>query len=75
MKQVAYEKDCAIIDLMTKCVDYYSTLDYDEVYKFYMVSSNGIDYIHFTEKGATELARLVSQGVKELDIPISKCVK
>lgn len=75
MKQVAYEKDCAIIDLMTKCLDYYSTFDYDEVYKFYMVSSNGTDYIHFTEKGATELARLVSQGVKELDIPISKCVK
>lgn len=75
MKQVAYEKDCAIIDLMTKCLDYYSTLDYDEVFKFYMVSSNGTDYTHFTEKGAAELAKLVSQGVKELDMPISKYVK
>lgn len=75
MKQVAYEKDCAIIDLMIKCLDYYSTINYDEVFKFYMVSSNGTDYTHFTERGATELAKLVSQGVKELSLPISKYVK
>ncbi|WP_010245276.1 rhamnogalacturonan acetylesterase [Acetivibrio cellulolyticus] len=75
MKQVAYEKNCAIIDLMTKCLDYYATLDYDQVYTFYMVSSNGKDFTHFTETGALEVARLVSNGVKEINVPISKCVK
>jgi len=75
MKQVAMEKNCVIIDLMTKCLNYYSTLDYNKVYTFYMVSSNGTDYTHFTETGAREVARLVAQGVKELNLPISKYVK
>ncbi|WP_010243524.1 SGNH/GDSL hydrolase family protein [Acetivibrio cellulolyticus] len=75
MKQVADEKDCAIIDLMTKTLDYYATLDYNTVYKFYMVSSNGTDYTHFTETGAKEVAKIVSQGVKEINVPISKYVK
>ncbi|WP_010680972.1 SGNH/GDSL hydrolase family protein [Acetivibrio cellulolyticus] len=75
MKQVADEKNCAIIDLMTKSLDYYATLDYNTVYKFYMVSSNGTDYTHFTETGAKEIAEIVSQSVKELNVPISKYVK
>ncbi|NLL07265.1 MAG: carbohydrate-binding protein [Clostridiaceae bacterium] len=75
MKQVAYEKDCAIIDMMTKCLNYYGSLDYNRVYSFYLVSSNGTDYTHFTETGANEVARLVAQGVKEINIPISKYVK
>jgi len=75
MKQVAAEKNCAIIDLMTKCLNYYSTLNYNKVYTFYMVSSNGTDYTHFTDTGAREVARLVAQGVKELNLPISKYVK
>lgn len=75
MKQVADEKDCAIIDMMTRCLNYYRTLDYNRVYTFYLVSSNGTDYTHFTETGAKEVARLVAQGVKEINIPISKYVK
>lgn len=75
MKQVANEKNCAIIDMMTKCLNYYKTLSYNEVYSFYMVSSNGTDYTHFTEKGAKEVARLVAEGVKELNVSISKYVK
>lgn len=75
MKQVADEKDCAIIDMMTKCLNYYNTLDYSKVYSFYLVSSNGTDYTHFTETGAKEVARLVAQGIKEVNIPISKYVK
>lgn len=75
MKQVANEKNCAIIDMMTKCLNYYNSLSYNEVYSFYLVSSNGTDYTHFTEKGAKEVARLVSQGVKEINVSISQYVK
>ncbi|OPZ91749.1 MAG: putative esterase YxiM precursor [Firmicutes bacterium ADurb.Bin419] len=75
MKQVASEKSCAIIDLMTKSLNYYATLDYNTVYKFYMVSSNGTDYTHFTETGAKEIANIVAKGVKEINVPISKYVK
>lgn len=75
MKQVAAENNCKIIDLMTKSLNYLTSIGYNEAYTLYMVSSNGTDYTHFTEKGATQMARLVSQGVKEIGVPISQYVK
>lgn len=75
MKQVASEKNCAIIDLMTLSLNYYSTLNYNTVYSYYMVSSNGTDYTHFNETGAREIARLVADAVKKLNISLSKYVK
>ncbi|WP_169744648.1 SGNH/GDSL hydrolase family protein [Pseudobacteroides cellulosolvens] len=75
MKEVAKEKNVPCIDLMNKCLSYYTSLGYDKVYPFYMVSSNGTDYTHFTEKGAMQVARIVSESVKELGLDISKFVK
>ncbi|NLD48759.1 MAG: carbohydrate-binding protein [Clostridiaceae bacterium] len=75
MKQVSQEKNCMIIDLMTKSLNYYQSIGYNQTYKLYMVSSNGTDYTHFTEGGATQIARLVSEGVKEINTGISKYVK
>ena len=75
MKQVAQEKNCFIIDLMTKSLDYYKSIGYDQTYKLYLVSSNGTDYTHFTEEGATQIARLVAEGVREINIDIAKYVK
>jgi lysophospholipase L1-like esterase len=75
MKQVAQEKNCLIIDLMSKSLDYYKTIGYDQTYKLYMVSSNGTDYTHFTEEGASQIARIVATEVKQLNIGISKYVK
>lgn len=75
MKQVAQEKNVKLIELMTKSLDYYTSIGYNETYKLYMVSSNNTDYTHFTEKGAWQIARLLSEGVREIDVPISKEVK
>ncbi|HEX3046007.1 MAG TPA: rhamnogalacturonan acetylesterase [Bacillota bacterium] len=75
MKQVATEKNCLLIDLMTKSLNYLTSVGYNEAYTLYMVSSNGTDYTHFTEKGATQMARLVAQGVKEINVTISQYVK
>ncbi len=74
MKEVAVEKNVACIDLMTNSINYYNTLTYNQVYKLYLVSSNGTDYTHFTESGATEIARIVAEGVKALNLQISQFV-
>jgi lysophospholipase L1-like esterase len=74
MKEVAKEKNVPCIDLMSLSINYYTSIGYDRVYPFYMVSSNGTDYTHFTDKGATEIARLVAEGVKGLNLAISKYV-
>ncbi|MDP4182079.1 MAG: rhamnogalacturonan acetylesterase, partial [Bacillota bacterium] len=44
MKEVATEKNVGCIDLMTKSINYYTSIGYNQVYPFYMVSSNGTDY-------------------------------
>jgi len=75
MKQVAEEKNVKLIDLMAKSLIYYTSIGYNETYKLYMVSSNNSDYTHFTERGAQQIARIVSEGVKEINVGISKDVK
>lgn len=75
MKQVAEEKNVKLIDLMTKSLNYYNSIGYNETYKLFMVSVNNTDYTHFTEKGAQQIARLVAQGVKEANLDIAKYLK
>lgn len=75
MKQVAQEKNVKLIDLMTKSLNYYTSKGYNEVYTYYMVSVNNTDYTHFTEKGANQIARLVAEGVREINLDISKYLK
>jgi len=75
MKQVAEEENVKIIDLMSKCLEYLTSVGYDEAYTMYMISKNGTDIAHLTEKGANRIAGLVAEGVKELNIDISKYVK
>jgi hypothetical protein len=59
---------------MSNSISYYNTVTYNQVYKLYLVSSNGTDYTHFREAGASEIARIVAEGVKALNLPISKNV-
>ena len=40
-----------------------------------MISLDGTDRTHFTKQGGIQIAKLVSQGVKENNLPISKYVK
>ncbi|HEU4325546.1 MAG TPA: hypothetical protein VFS21_20540 [Roseiflexaceae bacterium] len=75
MKQLATAENVKLIDLMTKSLAYYTSIGYDETRTLFMVSVNGTDYTHFTEKGANQIARLVSEGVREITIPISQYKK
>jgi lysophospholipase L1-like esterase len=75
MKQVAEEEKVKLIDLMTESVEYLSSIGYEEAYKLFMVSVNGTDHTHLTEKGADQIAKIVSREIKKLDIKISQYVK
>jgi lysophospholipase L1-like esterase len=71
MKQLASEEDVLLIDLMSKSLAHYASVGYEEAQTFFMVSVNGTDHTHFTEKGAERIAELVAAGVKELQIQLS----
>ncbi|MBM7573469.1 rhamnogalacturonan acetylesterase [Aquibacillus albus] len=74
MKEVAEEEDVLLIDLMKQSLAYYTSIGYEQVKELFMISVNGTDCTHFTEKGAGEIARLVAQGVKSLEINLSNKV-
>jgi len=74
MKEVAAEKNVPCVDLMTASLNYYNSIGYDKVKPFYMISVNRTDTTHFTDKGALQMARLVSEGIAGLDLTISKFV-
>lgn len=71
MKEVAEANDVFIIDLMKESIDYLSAIGYDRAKELYMITVNGTDCTHFTEKGANEMARLVSYEIKELNCSLS----
>lgn len=75
MKEVAAENEVLFVDLMKRSIQYFSSIGYEEVYRLFMISVNETDCTHFTEKGADEMARLVSQGIKDLSIELSNYAK
>lgn len=75
MKQVATEENVKLIDLMTLSLSHFTSVGYNETYTYFLVSSNGTDYTHFTEKGAKVIAEIVAKEVKKLNLPLSSCVK
>ncbi|MDB5084363.1 MAG: rhamnogalacturonan lyase [Bacilli bacterium] len=68
MKQLAAEENVQLIDLMTESLNYFTTIGYEEARSLFMVSVNGTDHTHFTEKGASQIAGLVAKQLKEMNI-------
>ena len=75
MKEVAEENDVAIIDLMNRSIEYFTAIGYERARKLFMISVNDTDCTHFTEMGANEMAKLVSQGIKDISIDLSNYIK
>ncbi|WP_462409504.1 rhamnogalacturonan acetylesterase [Neobacillus sp. Marseille-QA0830] len=75
MKEIARNENVALIDLMEKSLKLFENIGYEEALAYFMVSVNGTDYTHFTKTGANQMARLVVEGVKELNLPIAKFFK
>lgn len=75
MKQLAADENLQCIDLMSKSLEYFKSVGYDETYTMFMASTNGTDYAHFTEKGAGIIAEIISKEIVNKDINLSKYVK
>lgn len=74
MKQLADREQVLLIDLMERSLQTFAAIGYDEAAKWFMVSVNGTDHTHFTETGAKGMAKLVAEGVKQLNIDLSAYV-
>lgn len=68
MKELAEKKDVQLIDLMNISLNYFKEIGYDETYKLFMISYNGTDFAHFTEKGANVIARLLAEEIKKRNL-------
>jgi lysophospholipase L1-like esterase len=75
MKEVAEDENVPLIDLMEKSLVLFEKIGYQETSTFFMVSVNGTDHTHFTKKGANQMAGLVAEGIKELNLSISGFTK
>ncbi|WP_251551458.1 rhamnogalacturonan acetylesterase [Neobacillus muris] len=75
MKEIAVEEDVALIDLMEKSLNLFDRVGYQKAFTYFMASVNDHDYTHFTKNGAKQMARLVADGIKELEIKISHLMK
>lgn len=73
IQQVGADTGTRVIDLQTKGLAYYNSIGFDAVVAD--VSLPPMDVLHFQANGAFQMARLVSEGVKESDLPIAKFVK
>jgi lysophospholipase L1-like esterase len=73
MRELAVEKNTPLIDLATKSTAYLNAIGSVAAKDIFMKLSpgiwpnypNGLDDEHFQDKGATEMARLVAEGIKE----------
>jgi lysophospholipase L1-like esterase len=83
MKEVAVELDVALVDLSSLSIAYYDKIGPEGTLSLFLHTESGIypafpngshDNTHFQEYGAIQIARLIAQGIKELDIPLSSFV-
>jgi lysophospholipase L1-like esterase len=75
MEKLASQEDVKFINLMRKSLEHFTSVGYDEAYTFFMISSNGIDPVHFTEKGAKRIANIVSKELVKVETIFSEYIK
>jgi lysophospholipase L1-like esterase len=66
---VGKETNTPVIDLQTKALAYYTSVG-----DAYVTSTIILDALHFVSEGAYQMARMVAQGVVEINVPISQYV-
>ena len=69
---VGAETNTLVIDLQSKGLAYYTSIGDAKVTSTIIL--NGSDALHFNAEGAYQMARLVAQGVVEINVPISQYV-
>lgn len=73
MKEVAAANNVPLIDLTSKSKALVESLGIDGCKKLYLAKEkDGVDdNTHFSECGANEMAKLVVDGIKELNLPLT----
>ncbi|MBT2700931.1 fibronectin type III domain-containing protein [Bacillus sp. ISL-40] len=83
MQEVAAEMNVDVVDLSARSVAYYDTIGPEGSLSVFLHTDPGVytafpngsqDNTHFQEYGAIQLARLVSDEIKNLNIPLSRYV-
>ena len=83
VREVAVEMKVELIDIHKKSFDLFSKLGAEETKKIFLHVPAKIyktfpegreDNTHFIRNGAIEVARLVIEGIKELNLPIAKSI-
>ena len=76
-KMLAAKYNIPYFDLGGAMVSAFNQRDYNTVRSYYMGSTteNGTDFTHFTETGAKEVAKIIMNGLKGMNIPISGYIK
>lgn len=84
MKEVAQELDVDLVDLSTLSIAYYDSIGPAASLSVFLHVPAGVygafpngsaDDTHFQEYGAIQIARLLSGGIKQLDLPLAQSVK
>ncbi|SNZ04957.1 hypothetical protein SAMN05421503_0822 [Terribacillus aidingensis] len=84
MKEVADELDVKVVDLSARSVAYYNSIGPEGTLSVFLYTDPGVypafpngskDNTHFQEYGAIQLARLVADEIRSLEIPLSDHVK
>ncbi|MBN1378561.1 MAG: rhamnogalacturonan acetylesterase [Gammaproteobacteria bacterium] len=84
VRDVARELSVPLVDMQLKSEDLVLALGEEKSKQIYlwvepgtneMLPAGKQDNTHFNEKGATELARLAVEGLKEIDLPITEYIK
>jgi len=84
MKEVAINRNVSLIDLCAKSLELYNSVGIEETKNFFMMLPPNIypkfkegldDHTHFQEKGAIQLARIMTQGIAEISLPIARYIK
>jgi lysophospholipase L1-like esterase len=84
MKQLAEEKNCKIIDLNTLSIAYYNSIGAAASKGVFLWLPAGVypafptgasDSTHFQEFGANQIARIMTNGILAIDLPIKTSIK
>ncbi|MBD0379590.1 rhamnogalacturonan acetylesterase [Paenibacillus sedimenti] len=84
MKQVASERNVKLIDLNSKSIQYYNSIGVEATKSIFLWLEpgaypnfpNGVqDNTHFQENGAIQIARLVTDGIREMNLAIISFIK
>lgn len=84
MKEVAQETNTKLLDLSTRSVAYYDSVGVEDTKKVFLHVPAGVypnfpdgvvDNTHFQEYGAIQIARLVAEGIADLQLPLSEHVE